>query len=319
MEREPHTPKDIVLPEPLRVHFDTIPERLRPYPHFVVWQYAVIDSEIKKPPVDPKTGRRASIANPATWGSFATARTAYETGKYAGIGIVLTADLGLVGIDIDHCIADGKVNDEALRIVSAINSYTERSPSGSGLRIMLLGKLPGQFRRRGNLELYEDMRYLTLTGHALADTPDDVKPRHRELYGLYHRLFHPDAPEQMHENTGGGVGLRPPRSYDRARSDEEVLHKALAAKNGQNFRRYYAGDTSLWEGRGAHHRSQSEADFTLVLMLLYWTNKDPTQVDRLFRQSGLMREKWDRPVKGRKTYGERIINDALHKGNRSRF
>ena len=92
-----------------------------------------------------------------------------------------------------------------------------------------------------------------------------------------------------------------------------MLQKALAAKNGDTFKRYYHGDPSLWESAGARHRSQSEADFTLVLLLLYWTNHDLTQVDRLFRQSGLMRPKWDRPVKGTETYGERIIQDALKK------
>ncbi len=110
-------------------------------------------------------------------------------------------------------------------------------------------------------------------------------------------------------------GQRPAFVYQLARSDETVLHKALQAKNGQNFRHYYHGDTSLWEGKGARHASQSEADFTLVLMLLYWTNKDATQVDRLFRQSELMRDKWDRPVKAGETYGERIIKDAMRKGN----
>ena len=157
--------------------------------------------------------------------------------------------------------------------------------------------------------MYEDSRYLTVTGHYIPITPPDIQARHRELYSLYHRLF----PQQKKENTGGGVAHRanlPPVP----RSDEEVLQKALAAKNGDNFRRYYHGDTSLWEGQGARHRSQSEADFTLVLMLLYWTNNDTTQVDRLFRQSGLMREKWDRPIKGSETYGERIIKDAMRKG-----
>jgi len=95
-----------------------------------------------------------------------------------------------------------------------------------------------------------------------------------------------------------------------------VLEKAYNARNAANFRRYYEGDYSLFEGKGARHRSHSEADFTLVLMLLYWTNNDTAQVDRLFRQSGLMREKWDRKVKGDETYGERIIKDALRKGNR---
>jgi len=115
----------------------------------------------------------------------------------------------------------------------------------------------------------------------------------------------------------GGVGQRPPFAYHLSRSGEAVLQKALAAKNGDNFRRYYYGDTSLWEGAGAERDSQSAADFTLILMLLYWTNNDMAQVDRLFRQSGLMRPKWDRPIKGTETYGERIISDALKKGRHS--
>lgn len=73
-------------------------------------------------------------------------------------------------------------------------------------------------------------------------------------------------------------------------------------------------DTSVWEGEGAQHHSQSEADFTLVLLLLYWTNGDTMQVDRLFRQSGLMRQKWTQPIQGSETYGQRVINDAMRKG-----
>ncbi len=316
MERDHRTPKDAAIPEPLPVHFDNIPERLRSYPHFVVWQYQRVEDELKKTPFDPKTGKRASVRKPDTWGSFADAQKAYASGKFAGVGIVLTPEMGMVGIDIDHCMQEGRVSAEAARIVSAINSYTETSPSGTGLRIMLAGKLPGQFRRKGSLELYEDMRYLTLTGHALAETPPDIKPRHRELYGLYQRIFRLDARDQERENTGVVSGQRPPGEYRLARSDEQVLQKALAAKNGDNFRRYYHGDTSLWEGAGAKHASQSEADFTLVLMLLYWTNNDSSQVDRLFRQSGLMREKWTRAVKAGETYGEHIIKDAIRKGTR---
>jgi len=309
MERDKPTPENAAIPTPLEVNFDNIPERLRSYPHFVVWNYATIDDELKKPPFYPKTGKAASVRRSETWGSLDDAQAAYETGQFSGIGIVLTSDMGIVGIDIDHCIETGQTSDEAQRIITALDSYTETSPSETGIRIMLSGKLPGAFRRHGNIEMYEDMRYLTLTGHSLTDSPKDRQPHHRELYGLYHRLF------QIQENTGGVVGLRPSADYPLVRSDETVLQKALAAKNGENFKRYYHGDTSLWEGAETRHRSQSEADFTLALMLLYWTNKDKTQVDRLFRQSGLMRSKWDRPIKSNETYGERIIKDALQKGN----
>lgn len=308
-----HRPTEPELPQPLEVNFAAMPERLQAYDHWVVWKYEQVDDDLKKPPFDPKTGRRASVGRCDTWGSFDDARKAYATGNFAGVGIVLFQQMGIVGIDIDHCITDSQPNDTAHQIISTLNSYTEISPSGTGIRIMLDGKLPGGFRRRGSIEMYEDMRYLTLTGHKVPNTPSDIQSRHRELYGLYHHVFALERQQPTTENTGGG---RERSTFQLARSDQAVLQKALTAKNGDNFRHHYYGDTSLWEGGDAQHQSQSEADFTLVLMLLYWTNGDSNQVDRLFRQSGLMREKWTRPVKGQETYGERIINDALRKGKR---
>jgi putative DNA primase/helicase len=316
MEREGHTPEHPALSEPLPVNFEHIPKQLRDCDHFVVWKYAIIDDEIKKPPLSPKTGRAASVRNPATWGSFQEAQSAYETGKFAGVGIVLTSNMGIVALDIDHCIIDGQVSDDAQRMIHVLQSYTEISPSGTGIRLLLEGKLLGGLRRRGTVEMYEDLRYVTLTGHRLAHTPEEIQPRHRELYELYHRVFALGSRTRLGDNTGGGVkdGGRPTTVYQVARSDQQVVQKALSAKNGETFRRYYYGDASLWEGAGAKHASQSEVDFTLVLMLLYWTNNDTSQVDRLFRQSGLMREKWHRPIKGSETYGDRLIHDAIRKG-----
>jgi primase-polymerase (primpol)-like protein len=77
IEHEPLTSAEAVLPEPLPVHFDSIPEQLQSYLHFVVWNYATRDEEIKKPPFDPKTGKRASVRRSETWGSFDDAQAAY--------------------------------------------------------------------------------------------------------------------------------------------------------------------------------------------------------------------------------------------------
>jgi primase-polymerase (primpol)-like protein len=159
------------------------------------------------------------------------------------------------------------------------------------------------------------MRYLTLTGQHHAQTPQEIQSRQRELSGVYDKLFPDENYQPRKENTGGGRGEQ---QYTTARAllpDETVLQKALQARNGETFRRYCTGDPSLWEGAGAKHRSQSEADFTLALRLLYWTNGDAAQVDRLFRQSGLMREKWNRAIRGAETYGERLIQDAISKGH----
>jgi putative DNA primase/helicase len=316
MKRPGQNPEEAAIPEPLPVRFETIPERLRVYDQFVVWNYARVDGELKKPPFNPKTGKPASIRTPATWGSFQEAQAAYGTGKYAGIGLVLTLDMGIVAIDIDHCIVAGKLSKGAQQIMSALDSYSERSPSGSGIRIMLAGKLPAGLRRHGTIEMYDDMRYVTLTGQHIATTPAAVQPRHQQLHRVYHRVFGHAAQSQVKEKTGGGVKEGTVRTYRAARSDQEVLEKACSARNGDTFRRYYYGDASLWEGTGVRHSSQSEADFTLVLLLLYWTNNDTNQTDRLFRQSGLMREKWQRRISGSQTYGQRVIADALRKGRR---
>jgi putative DNA primase/helicase len=204
MERQRHTPEYQSYPEPLEVNFAAIPERLRTLDQWVVWNYALVDGDIKKPPFSPITGTLASVRNPATWGNFAQAHTAYETGEFAGVGIVVTADMGIVGVDIDHCIVNGQVGEEAQRIITALDSYTEVSPSGSGIRMLLEGKLPGVMRRRGNIELYEDLRYFTITGQTLPDTPQEIKPRHQELYRVYQRLFTRDRPPPHKENTGVG-------------------------------------------------------------------------------------------------------------------
>jgi primase-polymerase (primpol)-like protein len=313
MERERRIPEERA-PEALPVNFETMPEQLQGVHNWVVWNYANIDGEWKKPPFHPVTGRHASVSNPDSWGSLQDAKRAYKSGQFSGVGIVLTPELGIVGVDIDHCMQDGQLHPGAERIISLLDSYTETSPSGTGIRILLDGKLPGVRRRRGSIELYEDLRYLTLTGHHHAQTPEEIQSRQRELSGVYHKLFPDESHPPEKENTVGGRGEQQYTTTRALLPDETVLNKALHAKNGETFRRYYTGDSSLWEGAGAKHHSQSEADFTLALMLLYWTNGDTAQVDRLFRQSGLMREKWNRASRGAETYGERLIQDAISKG-----
>jgi putative DNA primase/helicase len=89
------------------------------------------------------------------------------------------------------------------------------------------------------------------------------------------------------------------------RSDEEIIQKAKTAGNGAVFCR-------LWEGSIAGYATKSEADFALVLLLLYWTDDDTARTDRMFRRSGLFDEKWDRSL-GEYTYGQVTIHNALKK------
>ena len=88
----------------------------------------------RKVPYDPKTGRKASSTNPESWATLAEAQAAREKFLFTGIGFVFTDDCGIVGVDIDHCRnEDGSFTDVAKAILEKTQSYTEVSPSGSGL------------------------------------------------------------------------------------------------------------------------------------------------------------------------------------------
>lgn len=291
------------LPTPLEVNFDNIPQELQHLAQWVVWRYAVIDQETKKPPFSPRTGKRASVAEKTTWGSFQEAQRAYEYGHFAGVGFMLTP--GIVGMDIDHCIVDGQPTAEAAEIIGLLPTYREYSPSGEGIRLFIQDvTLPGAYRRSGNVEIYQDRRYLTVTGKPLAGSPKTLSHNKTELNTVYQNIFRSQLSTQK-ENTGGVYARA---SYQQLRTDEQVLKKAYDAKNGEMFRRYYEGDHSLFEGT-----SQSHADFVLCLRLLYWTNGDSIQTDRLFRKSGLMRDKWS-SKRGNTTYGALTIANAKRIG-----
>ena len=87
--------------------------------------------------------------------------------------------------------------------------------------------------------------------------------------------------------------------------DEDLLEKATSASNGEKFER-------LWNGNTAGYDSQSEADMALCCLLAFWTGGDRTQMDQLFRQSGLLREKCDEVhYADGSTYGEKTIERAI--------
>jgi len=150
----------------------SVPPELQAIDHWVSWRYELrVDKKSGKPkptkiPIDPLTGANAKSNTRTTWGSFEQAWSRYESDALDGIGFVLTLDAGIVGIDIDHCREPktGAIDDEGLAIVRELDSYTEVSPSGTGIRIFARGKLPNGWRKRGRVEMYDRARYLTVTG-----------------------------------------------------------------------------------------------------------------------------------------------------------
>lgn len=151
-------------PIPINVYTDQIPLDLMSVPQWVCWKYKWNGKKWTKPPIQPN-GYNASVTNPKHYSEFPEVVAAYEKGGFDGIGFVLTANDPFVGIDIDHCLfEDDVITDEARKIIEEVGSYTEISPSGTGIRIIANGIIPHAIKRQ-ELEMYGRDRYLTMTGH----------------------------------------------------------------------------------------------------------------------------------------------------------
>lgn len=152
--------------------FDFIPEELKTLRQWVCWKI-IIDSKtskISKLPFNPNTGKCASSADPGTWGTYEQAVNCFsKSGGYKGIGFVFSKNDPYTGIDLDKC--RDKVTEEikpwAQNVISRFKSYTELSPSGTGVHIIAKGSLPGKGKKVGDIEMYDQGRYFTVTGEIL--------------------------------------------------------------------------------------------------------------------------------------------------------
>ena len=155
-------------PSALQVEFNNIPGPFRNGSRCVLWRYELRDEKWTKVPYQTN-GRRASSTDPQTWGSFKSVRRAYRTGGWDGVGFVLSEDDDLVGVDLDHCRdpQTGVVEAWAQEIIDTLDSYTELSPSRTGVHVFVRAAFHSPKNREGRIEIYSTGRYLTVTGHAL--------------------------------------------------------------------------------------------------------------------------------------------------------
>ena len=272
------------------IAIDDLPVDIRESGRAVLWNREERAGKPTKVPYQVRQPAcKAAVNNPATWAPFGEAVDACHDGKSDGAGIVLGE--GLIGVDLDHCCdpTTGVIAPWAQRIIAQLQSYTEMSPSGSGVHVLLRGTATLTGRRKGPIEIYADGRYFTVTGHHLQGTTTTLEERTTELATLCAELFGPSAAPSP------GTGQRPrpagktsPRPEHHAPADEDGARLALAfaARNGAQIR-------ALWEGDTSAYASHSEADQALCNHLAFWLDQDAGRIDAMFRQSGLMREKWD--------------------------
>lgn len=276
-----------------------------------------------KVPRDAKTGRDGKSTDCSTWCDFNTALEGAVKYALDGVGYVFVKESFICGIDIDTCRdpETGALSVQAQEIVDSLDSYTEISPSGFGVHIYVevaegfsldgfkkngikmppngieryVTKDGKQVKKEPEIEFYTEGRYFTVTGNAIG-TQRTINERTVELYKVLERYAKKEKKKQSAvTNSDGGGGL--------SLSDNAVIDKAVNARDGAKFQRLYSGDFSDF-------KSRSEADLSLCSTLAFWCNRDEAQIDRIFRSSALMRDKWDERH-GAQTYGQKTISTAV--------
>jgi putative DNA primase/helicase len=300
----------------LSVEPANIPEELRQGKRFVAWRPEARKGKPKpaKVPYSPDAPKGASSKAPAQWMTFDQAVKYASVTMLAGIMRAFLHEDRMVGIDLDNCldpaIPTPTVDDLApwaAEIVKRLDTYTEISPSGTGVKLWAYGSMPPFSHKKGDVEMYGSEagktgpcgRFFTMTGHQLPGTPSIVGYRPDAILALHRKVFGdgPDLSAVATEREGDVPALHI--------GDEDVLRLASeSAHNGARFRRLWDGDTSDYARDG--NDGASEADAALCEMLAYYGGPDPERIEQLWLRSGLAREKTERA-----DYRERTIALAL--------
>jgi hypothetical protein len=147
-------------------------------PNWLLWRSEKRGGKLTKVPFTTR-GKFASSTNPKTWASYADVVAVAD--KYCGIGFVLANGYGLIDLDGCRNPETGLITPGAQAIVSELESYTEISPSGTGLHIYVkdkLGDAHSVTRKQFGVEIYAGIplagRYTTITQDHLSGTPTEI-------------------------------------------------------------------------------------------------------------------------------------------------
>lgn len=288
---------------------------------FICWR-EVPDPNGGKPrkvPTDPTTGRNIDPHTPSRWMMYQDALTAAKAKGYM-VGIVLTAGDPYFLFDVDNCVSGGEWHPGALDIVARFpNAMIEVSVSGTGLHVIgrcdaaALGPRSHKFWHQDvQCEFYSDKRFIALgiEGTQRGDPEGECTAALGAVVPV----------ATMPKITAAALTAGPVPEYT-GPTDDTDLTKALLLSKGSTASMFgsKASARQLWE-RDVVALAQhfppintddpfdlSSADMALMMHLAFWTGKDAARMDRLFRMSGLMREKYStRPEYATATVGKAV-------------
>jgi putative DNA primase/helicase len=265
------------------VHPEQIPAPLLRHLQWICGRYVVRDHGRKpdKQPVNPRSLANAGVHWANTWSTFEVAYATYrhyQNQRVHGLGFVLTPDDPYVVVDLDNCVHEHEIESAADQVIHNLGSYTEISPSGRGLHILLACPEFHDNMRREAIEVYSYSRYVTITGHHVAGTPRTISPAPPELIAA----LLPSLPEQDSSTQTYATKSKQYAIGDMERWEQIFAHD----KYGADHMRRFQGDNAL--DRGDH----SFTILRLLNCLARWTNCDPIRMRSMMLLSPLANEKW---------------------------
>lgn len=286
----------------MTTYLSNIPDELKQLDNWCVWKFEKRNGKRTKIPFNAATGEFAKSNDKSTWSSYETAVNAEGVD---GIGFFFEPPyLGIDIDDIDDDLHRFKQGDKLDNIVSEFNeafkSYTEVSPSGNGLHIIVKGKIPGTRRRKGNIEMYDSGRFFTMTGKSIGKYKD-VTEVSKQVFKTIYDKYLPDKTVQYPTTNNYQQNIH-------NLSEIDVINEIYKSKQSKLF------DDLMKGNYEPYYTSHSEADMALANILAFWCAKDYSQMDSIFRQSNLYRDKWDEKRKN-STYGEQTLFKAINEAN----
>lgn len=271
-----------VKPDRVAVDFGSIPDEIKKERRWVVWEYLWRGNSWVKFP-----HQKANLASRDEWLEFEEAKKLYESNKkYSGIGFCLGD--GFAGVDFDSChdLVDGTEELQSI-LVRQLNSYTEISPTGTGVKVLVRVKKAGNSCKceDPDIEVYFSDRYFTITGNIYDGAPKQVNhagEKVQEIIEDYIKL-----------STSASGGARP------CEASPAIVADALA-----HLTEAQADDYKTWIDVGLAAKSHSEE---LYDAWVAWSAKS-----KLFSEAAC-REKWD-SFKPTRISAEFILRRAVKQG-----
>ena len=252
------------------------------------------NNKLSKIPINPNTGSNAQINDLNTWGSYEEAINSVNKYNLVGIGFVFSNNY--TGIDLDNVVSNNIINNFALDIVKQFNSYTEYSPSGTGLHILCKNSFNiGNRNDKLGIEIYNHSRFFTITGNVY----ENIKPieeRTEQVKRIYEIYFKKSSTHKIRTSLN---------TLSISEDDKELWNIIF---NKEHIKLLFNGDISKYDN------DHSRADLALCSYLARYTNGNIERIDRMFRQSKLMRDKWDEQ-RGDRSYGMMTIEKSLENYN----